>query len=108
MTACFANLYNRVAGPPESAQWLRARMTSPPRALFLALAAVWLTLPPVTLAQDAPPAADEGLFITVPNPITGEAAARVKETVERAVTGGRVRKIVFDFNPSGQPACRRA
>ena len=40
----------------------------------------------------------------MPNPISGEAAARVKENVERAVSGGHIRKIVLDFNPNGQPA----
>jgi membrane-bound ClpP family serine protease len=55
-------------------------------------------------SADEPPVPEDGLFITVPNPISGEAAARVKETVERALGGGRVRKIVFDFNPNGQPA----
>lgn len=57
-------------------------------------------------AQDAP-AREDGLFVTVPNPITSEATNRVKETVERAVNGGSVRKIIFDFNPNGQPSSSR-
>lgn len=50
---------------------------------------------------------EDGLFITIPNPITSDATNRVKETVARALSGGTVRKIVFDFNPSGQPASSR-
>lgn len=59
-----------------------------------------------SVAQE-PAARDDGLFITIPNPITSEATNRVKETVERAINGGSVKKIIFDFNPSGQPASSR-
>jgi membrane-bound ClpP family serine protease len=76
-------------------------MTTHLRVLAFALAAGIIGLP--VRGEDAP-APEEGLFITVPNPISGEAAARVKENVERAVSGGRIRKIVLDFNPNGQPA----
>lgn len=54
-----------------------------------------------------PAAREDGIFITVPNPITSEATNRVKEIVNRAVNGGTVKKIIFDFNPGGQPASSR-
>jgi membrane-bound serine protease (ClpP class) len=64
-------------------------------------------------AQDA---VADGIFITVPNPITSEVTNRVKETTERAVQrlrGGdangprRELKIVYDFNPDNKPAGTR-
>jgi membrane-bound ClpP family serine protease len=65
-------------------------------------------LPAVARAQEE---AVEGLFVTVPNPITSEASNRVKEISNRAVLkfksndagAGGARKtltIVFDFSPS--------
>src|SRR5262249_26170098 len=54
-------------------------------------------------AQEA--AADEGLFITIANPITSEVVNRVKARTNRAVqrTDRRIRKIIFDFTPGRQP-----
>jgi hypothetical protein len=58
-------------------------------------------------SQEAEQVVEEGLFITVPNPITSEATNRMKERVEGAISGGKIRKIVFDFNPNGQAAASR-
>jgi membrane-bound ClpP family serine protease len=73
-------------------------------------------LAPAALAARADDAVTDGLFITVPNPITSEVTNRVKETTERAVLrlrgpddGGprRELKIVYDFNPDNKPAGTR-
>jgi membrane-bound ClpP family serine protease len=71
--------------------------------LLLALAG--LILAPAKLpAQNA--LADEGLFVTVPGPVTSEGVARLKLRVETARnnTARPARKIVFDFNPEGKEA----
>ena len=50
---------------------------------------------------------NDGLFISVPNPITSEAVAQIKQKVQDAVDGPKKRNIttvVFDFNPTGQPS----
>ena len=49
---------------------------------------------------------DEGLFVSVPNPITSEAVARIKNRVEaaRANATRPIRKAVFEFNPNGKDA----
>lgn len=61
----------------------------------------------------------DGLFVTVPNPITSDAANRVKEETTRFVQRfqaaeqarpaeqRRVPKVVLDFNPNGNPAGTR-
>jgi len=55
------------------------------------------------LAQNA-----EGLFVTVPNPITSDAVARIKAQINSRLEGDTPRPkptvIVFDFNPGGKPA----
>jgi membrane-bound ClpP family serine protease len=67
-------------------------------------------------AARADDAAAEGLFVTVPNPITSEVVNRVKETTERAVqrfkaagddAARRELKIIYDFNPQNRPAGTR-
>jgi membrane-bound ClpP family serine protease len=57
-------------------------------------------------AQEAAPAED-GIFLTVPNPITSPDVNRLREMIERALREKRVRKIVFDFNPDGKEASSR-
>jgi membrane-bound ClpP family serine protease len=68
---------------------------------------------PAARAEDA---AAEGLFVSVPNPITSEVTNRVKEITERAVrrfkaasadNARRELKIVYDFNPENRPAGTR-
>jgi membrane-bound ClpP family serine protease len=51
-------------------------------------------------------AADDGMFVTVSNPVTSETVKRLKAEVEarRAAGDRRVTKVVFDFNPDGKPA----
>lgn len=48
----------------------------------------------------------DGLFITVPNPITETAALQIERRVTQAVEreGRKLGVIVFDFNPQGKPA----
>ncbi len=60
-------------------------------------------------ARSQEPAREEGLFITVGNPITRDVVNRVKMSVERALELKErpVKKFVFDFNASGQPSSTR-
>src|SRR3954465_5946947 len=58
-------------------------------------------------AAQAPPSAPrDGLFLTVPNPITdnavGEIEAKVKTALERQ--NRRIRTLVLDFTPNGAPS----
>ena len=48
----------------------------------------------------------EGMFITVPNPITDAVITQVKTKIQRTIEreGRQVTKIIFDFNPKGVPA----
>lgn len=50
--------------------------------------------------------ADDGLYITVQNPITDAANTQIKNTIDRARNqqNRRIKKIVFDFNPGGAEA----
>ncbi len=58
-----------------------------------------------TSGPAAQPEGPEGLFITVPNPITSEAVERIQKQIEARKPGGRgLGVIVFDFNPDGKPA----
>ncbi len=75
-----------------------------------------LLLAPAVQAVRADEAPSEGIFITVPNPITSEAVNRVKETTERyvqrvkAAPGAGPRpevKVIYDFNPDNKPAGTR-
>jgi membrane-bound ClpP family serine protease len=78
-----------------------------------ALAFLLALLAPPARAEDAPA---EGLFVSVPNPITSEVTNRVKEATERAVQrfkaagadgARRELKIIYDFNPENRPAGTR-
>jgi len=49
----------------------------------------------------------EGMFVSVPNPITSEAVARIKAQVNLRIQDSnprRVSTVVFNFNPDGKPA----
>src|SRR5437660_813883 len=48
----------------------------------------------------------EGIFVSVPNPITSEAVQRIKNRVDAARNSPTrpVRTVVFDFNPGGKDA----
>jgi membrane-bound serine protease (ClpP class) len=48
----------------------------------------------------------EGLFVTVPNPITSDAVERITKQIDTRVHNElrRPQTIVFDFNPDGKPA----
>ncbi len=54
----------------------------------------------------APAWQKDGLFITVPNPITDSAVRQIKSRIDEAFNRDQrsLRTIVFDFNPGGQPA----
>jgi membrane-bound serine protease (ClpP class) len=87
----------------------RARAWSGPLAAGLGLLLALSCLPTTARAENNP---IEGLFITVPNPITSDVTNRVKETTTRAVErfraadaarpadGRHAFKIVYDFNPN--------
>jgi membrane-bound serine protease (ClpP class) len=74
--------------------------------------ALLLALSCLSSAAGAENAPVEGLFITVPNPITSDVTNRVKETTTRAVErfraadatrpaeGRHTFKVVYDFNPN--------
>src|SRR5262249_19439820 len=52
------------------------------------------------------PAMEDGLFITIANPVTSDVTNRVKEMTERARQrkDRRITRIVYDFNPDGREA----
>lgn len=49
-------------------------------------------------------AADPGLYVSVPNPITSDAYTRIKNRVEAARAKARPAVVVFDFNPESKDA----
>jgi membrane-bound ClpP family serine protease len=73
------------------------------RALLLAGLLGVLQARPVA-AQVPKPAGTDGMFITVPNPITESAVDQIKTKVRLAFErqGRQVGTIVFDFNPTGR------
>jgi membrane-bound ClpP family serine protease len=77
------------------------------RTVFLAVAAYLIASPAAPAVAQEPAPGDEGIFLTVPNPITSDATNRLKESIDRAVREKRVRKIVFDFNPDGKESGSR-
>lgn len=80
-------------------------------AVFLAASVVW---PAAARADEKEPAPEDGIFITVHNPITSQEMSRVKSATERAIERFRKSmeqnprqarlKIVYDFNPDGKPS----
>ncbi|MFL5342342.1 MAG: NfeD family protein [Gemmataceae bacterium] len=72
------------------------------RRLIPALLVLFITGP--ARADEAP--VEDGLFITVANPITSGVTNRVKEMTERARQrkDRRITRIVYDFNPDGREA----
>jgi membrane-bound serine protease (ClpP class) len=63
----------------------------------------WISLSPAPApAQNA-----EGLFVTVPNPITTDALERIQKQIDPRLHGDAkqpLQTVVFDFNPDGKPA----
>ena len=49
---------------------------------------------------------EEGIFVTVPNPVTSDAIVRIRKQVEDARNNPArpIRTVVFDFNPAGKDA----
>lgn len=62
-------------------------------------------LSPGGLAAQAQPR-EEGVYFTVPVPITREVVNRIKSATQRALEANNppIRKIVYDFNPGGRPS----
>jgi membrane-bound ClpP family serine protease len=79
-----------------------------PAAALIAVGLLGLLDVPAAVAQPAAPAEGDGLFVTVPDPITQPAVEQIKAKVRRAFErpGRRraIQKIVFDFNPRGVAA----
>jgi membrane-bound ClpP family serine protease len=58
-----------------------------------------------TWAQPAPRPDNDGLFLTVPNPITEDAVSDIEFKIKDALAQHRrIRDLVFDFNPGGAPS----
>ncbi|MCE9565678.1 MAG: hypothetical protein K8U57_26950 [Planctomycetes bacterium] len=73
------------------------------RSLAVALAWMLLSLSPA-YGQN-----NEGMFVTVQNPITTEGVNRIKTFVNQRIGAGagnpeRATTVIFDFNPDGKPA----
>ncbi len=65
-----------------------------------------LLLPATAWAQ---PAAKDGLFLSVPSPITDNYVKLVEQRVDEAIKAGRkIEVVVFDFNPTGNPSSTKA
>src|SRR5215472_3754275 len=62
----------------------------------LSLAALLLAFSPIP-GQEV--RHESGLFLTVQNPITSDVVSRVVAKTDRALANGKVRKLIFDFNP---------
>lgn len=76
-------------------------MARRPLTLPFAVLAWLLLLAAPVLAQTT-----EGLFVTVPNPITSDALERITKQIEPRVNAEsrRIQTVIFDFNPDGKPA----
>lgn len=48
--------------------------------------------------------ANDGLFVTVPNPITEGAVSQIKSAIEKARVTRNIKRVIFDFNPGGKEA----
>src|SRR5262245_21432429 len=72
-------------------------------AAAVAAAALLFAPGPDAVGQNPEPRR-EGLFVTVPNPITDAAVEQIKSKVQGALKrqGLPVATVVFDFNPGGQ------
>jgi len=89
---------------PRLPGWMNRPGFSKEARLLVAVIALPLCLGPAS-AQETP--RKDGLFISVPNPITSEAVQQIKLKVQDAIEGTKKRNIttvVFDFNPTGQPS----
>jgi membrane-bound ClpP family serine protease len=88
----------------ERLHLLPAGLGHAPRVTLAVLLSALLVPVGSGLAQDPPQ--KDGLFISVPNPITSEAVQQIKQKVTDALEGTKKRNIttiVFDFNPLGLP-----
>lgn len=56
--------------------------------------------PPILWAQEA----RDGLFVSVPNPITDDAVAVIELKIKEAARRRPLSVVVFDFNPQDQPS----
>lgn len=86
---------------------LPPRLSKSPRMLIATGLAAILSLACTGPAFAQETTRKDGLFISVPNPITSEAVEQIRHKVKDAVEGAKKRNIatvVFDFNPTGQPS----
>lgn len=77
------------------------------RVVFSPVAAlVWVLVSSGQVLAQADAITEEGLFVTVQNPITTDVVSRIKSQVgQRRLSEARaIRKVVFDFNPDGKDA----
>lgn len=118
MTAFFAHRYNKgvqnclaaLSVPKGELQQAGGFVPMLHRNRHVTLLAVGLlTLLFGAQAHGQEPATEDGMFVSVNHPITSEVFSRVRETVERARhrNDRKIRKIVFDFNPSGAESATR-
>lgn len=73
--------------------------------IALAIGGWILTFATPAIAADEAGAVD-GIFETVQNPITDATLMQIKNRIDRAINqpGGRIKKVVFDFNPGDSEA----
>lgn len=79
---------------------VRAIPCSRSRSLLASVVALCLLCGPA-LAQ---PGMRDGLFVTVPNPITDSANQQIRQVIEDGFRTRKLHTIVFDFNPNGLPS----
>ncbi len=85
-----------VPSPPPPATGLRV-------VLFTAAFCAWVVAGTPGLSRAADSVRDDGLFISVPNPITEGVVTRIRNQIEDARARHKkeaIRKIIFDFNPT--------
>jgi membrane-bound serine protease (ClpP class) len=74
-------------------------------AAVLGLAAAWLGLGVDAVSGQEPAKGRDGMFVSVPDPITSNVVQRIKQQISEAIDKKKrdIRTIVFDFNPTEQP-----
>ncbi len=76
------------------------------RRLFTVMVGILLLTTPRPALSDEPASGDDGLFVTVQNPITDATLTKITGRIDRAMSqpGRSIKKVVFDFNPDGSDA----
>jgi membrane-bound serine protease (ClpP class) len=92
---------NPVRNPARRFSQIHALLRSDVFLFCVVLGWFWLS------AGLAPAQQSEGMVVTVPNPITSEAVARIKAQINPRIAEGAAQRpatIIFDFNPEGKAA----